>query len=119
MGTAGDGPGNCNSFQAADLGDAEDEETTFSRQKEKEVTGIETTERNPWLGKTTLYPLLEAQLGAGRQVERPWEIVTSEVYSNAACGLCSLVKWMQEDQGCILLKADTAILFSRVPGVIE
>lgn len=32
-------------------GDAEDEETTFPRQKEKEVTGIETTEGNPWLGK--------------------------------------------------------------------
>ncbi|TKC49123.1 hypothetical protein EI555_021597, partial [Monodon monoceros] len=36
---------------AADFGDDWDEETTFSRQKEKEVTGLETTEGNPWLGE--------------------------------------------------------------------
>ncbi|KAI5277475.1 Testis-Expressed Protein 13A [Manis pentadactyla] len=52
--------------RAADLGDAWDKETTFSGQKENEVTVVETTEGNPWLGSvfpisaqppgTSLYP---------------------------------------------------------------
>ncbi|KAB1270859.1 Ectonucleoside triphosphate diphosphohydrolase 7, partial [Camelus dromedarius] len=40
---------------AADLGDAWDKETTFSGQKEKEVTGTETTEGNPWLAPVSLF----------------------------------------------------------------
>ena len=101
-------------------GDAEDEETTFPRQKEKEVTGIETTEGNPWLGKIAHFILcwklswgLAGRLrGLGRLLQVRFALGLHVDFAAWSDGC-------KEDQSCILLKADTAALFSSVPGVIE
>lgn len=84
------------------------------------MTGIETTEGNPWLGKTAHFILcwklswgLAGRLrGLGRLLQVRFTLMLHVDFAAWSNGC-------KEDQGCILLKADTAILFSRVPGVIE
>lgn len=83
------------------------------------MTGIETTEGNPWLGKTAHFILcwklswgLAGRLrGLGRLLQ-VWFTLMLHVDFAAWSNGC-------KDQSCILLKAGTSVLFSGVPGVIE
>lgn len=62
------------------------------------MTGVETTEGNPWLGKTVYFLLSWGLFWGRRQVKGPWEIVTSEGCPKAASGPCFWTDGLQRSK---------------------